>query len=161
MLRDATEADFDAVLALNHSRVQFLSPLTPARLALLHAQAAVHRVFDAGQGVEGFLIAFREGSDYDSVNYHWFNQRYAQFLYIDRIVVKPANQGTGLGRLFYEDIFSQARSANIASVTCEFDLDPPNPISESFHAKMGFTEIGRQFLPAAQKHVSMQLKVLA
>ena len=43
-LRDATPADFPAILTLNEAFVSVLSPLDDARLARLHGQAALHRV---------------------------------------------------------------------------------------------------------------------
>ena len=72
--RDATPDDFPAILALNAESVHFLSPLDAPRLQRLHAQAAYHRIVTAGGGVAAFLLAFREGADYDSPNYRWFAQ---------------------------------------------------------------------------------------
>jgi predicted GNAT superfamily acetyltransferase len=45
--------------------------------------------------IAAFLLAFREGAGYDSVNYRWFAQRYERFLYVDRVVVAPAARGQG------------------------------------------------------------------
>ena len=41
-------------------------------------------------------------------------------------------------------------------ITCEFDIDPPNPVSAHFHARQGFREIGRRQLDGG-KTVSMQI----
>jgi len=65
-IRPAIAADFPAILALNAALVHFLSPLDAARLRLLHAQAAYHRVAEIDGGVVAFLLAFREGAAYDS-----------------------------------------------------------------------------------------------
>ena len=43
-------------------------------------------------------------------------------------------------------------------MTCEFDLNPPNPASEKFHARFGFHEVGRQRVGAGNKQVSLQLR---
>jgi predicted GNAT superfamily acetyltransferase len=80
MLRNAHPADFSAILALNEAFVAVLSPLDAGRLAQLHEQAAVHRVAERDGRIEAFLLAFREGADYDGTNYRWFAQRYARFL---------------------------------------------------------------------------------
>ena len=106
--------------------------------------------------VAAFLLAFREGTGYDSVNYRWFAGRYAHFLYIDRVVVGDAYRGQGLGRLLYDDLFARARHAGVPVVTCEFDIDPPNPVSARFHAAFGFREVGTQAVPPAGKRVSLQ-----
>ena len=160
MIRAAAPADFPALLALNAESVHFLSPLDPARLQHLHAQAAYHRVLEVDGRVSAFLLALREGADYDSPNYRWFAQRYGEFLYIDRVVVGATQQGRGLGAQLYADLFAFARARGVAQVTCEFDLDPPNPASAAFHARFGFREVGTQWLDGGRKQVSLQARVL-
>lgn len=159
-IRPAGVDDFAAILALNAESVQFLSPLAAPRLQHLHAQAAYHRVVEVDGVVSAFLLAFRERADYDSPNYRWFAQRYAQFLYIDRVVVSAAQQGRGFGALLYEDLFAFARASDIRQVTCEFDLAPPNPNSARFHARFGFREVGTQWLGGGKKQVSLQARSL-
>jgi predicted GNAT superfamily acetyltransferase len=158
MIRDATPVDFPAILALNAESVHFLSPLDAARLQHLHAQAAYHRVADVDGTVAAFLLVLREGADYDSPNYRWFAEHYAQFLYVDRIVVDLRRQGRGLAAVLYDDLLDFAKASGIAQLTCEFDLDPPNPASAKFHARYGFGEVGRQWLGGDKKQVSLQAR---
>lgn len=113
-IRDARAADFDAILALNEASVSLLSPLSPERLAGLHAQAALHRV------------------------------------------VADAARGHGVGTLLYRDLFDIAAASAVRLVTCEFDVDPPNLVSERFHAGFGFREVGRQWVADGSKQVSLQ-----
>lgn len=160
MIRNATPDDFAAILALNAESVHFLSPLDSARLRHLHAQAAYHRVVEIDGAVAAFLLAFREDADYDSPNYRWFVRQYPQFLYIDRVVVAAAAQGRGLGARLYGDIIAFAAARGVTPLTCEFDLDPPNPASERFHGRNGFREVGRQRL-ANGKQVSLQARAVA
>ena len=154
-IRDATADDFAAILALNAEAVRFTSPLDHARLDRLHAQAAYHRVVEHRGTVAAFLLALREGAGYDSANYGWFATRYTRFLYIDRIVVAASLRGAGIGARLYDDIIAFAAARGLAPLTCEFDLDPPNPASARFHARFGFREVGRQRL-ANGKQVSLQ-----
>lgn len=156
MIRDARPADFPAILDLNEAFVAMLSPLDGERLARLHAHAALHRVIENEGRVEAFLLAFREGADYDSPNYRWFAQRYARFLYVDRVVVAGSMQARGAGSLLYRDVHALAARDGVPFMACEFDIEPPNPISERFHARQGFREVGRQQL-AGNKIVSLQL----
>jgi len=135
-LRNANSADFAHILKLNESFVHFLSPLSMARLEMLHEQAVYHRVIEESGQVVAFLIAFREGASYDSLNYRWFADRYPSFVYIDRLVID--------GRFHH--------------VVAEVDASPPNPVSANFHAKHGFAEVGSQFLYMTNKHVSMQMR---
>jgi predicted GNAT superfamily acetyltransferase len=156
ILRDATPADFAAILALNEAFVAVLSPLDAARLARLHAQAAWHRVAEVEGRVTAFLLALREGAAYDSPNYRWFAQRYPRFLYVDRVVVAGDEQARGAGTLLYRELHAQARRDAVPWITCEFDLEPPNPASARFHARLGFREVGRQSLYGGSKTVSLQ-----
>jgi predicted GNAT superfamily acetyltransferase len=156
VIRDAQPSDFGAILQLNAGSEHFLSPLDEAKLARLHGAAALHWVVEDAGVAQAFLLALREGVDYDSVNYRWFAARYPSFLYIDRVVVAPGLRGKGWGRQLYTDLFVHARLAGIRNVVCEFDLEPPNPASQRFHQAFGFTEVGRQRAGPAHKLVSLQ-----
>ena len=157
VLRDATLADFPAILALNAESVHFLSPLDAARLQQLHALAAYHRVVEVDGRAAAFLLALREGADYDSPNYRWFAERYARFLYVDRLVVAAAVQGRRLGARLYDDIIAFAAANGFATLACEFDLEPPNPASAAFHQRFGFRAVGTQWIGGGKKQVSLQV----
>ena len=64
---------------------------------------------------------------------------------------------SGAGTQLYEQLFAYARAARVETVTAEFDIDPPNPLSARFHAKFGFREVGRQVVPYGMKEVSIQV----
>lgn len=157
LIRDATPADHAAILALNLESEQLLSPMDAARLLHLDQQSSYHRVVQDGDSVVAFLLAFREGANYDSPNYRWFAESYATFLYIDRVVVAASHQGRRLGAQLYEHLFAFARDAGIGIVACEFYIKPLNEASRRFHAKFGFREVGTQWLPESRKQVSLQV----
>jgi uncharacterized protein len=156
-IRDATPADFAAILALNFESEALLSPLDTGRLVDLAAQAAYHRVLCEGDKVVGFLLALREGTDYQSLNYQWFAQRYDAFVYIDRIAVAASHQGRKLGQRLYEDLFAFARAQSVGIVTCEFYVEPLNAASQRFHSGFGFREVGTQWVAEGTKKVSLQV----
>ena len=108
MIRDAGPEDFAAILALNDAAVHYTSPMDLARLQMLHAQAAYHRVAETSGRIAAFLLALRERAAYDSPNYLWFQRSYSRFLYVDRIVVDAGARGAGLGIQLYEDLFAFA-----------------------------------------------------
>lgn len=147
---------FREILALNAESVHYLSPLSAQQLEHLHAHAAYHKVIVDGQRVAAFLLAFAPAAPYDSVNYQWFAARYSNFLYVDRVVVSQAARGHGLASLLYRDLFRVALEGSVARVVCEFDIDPPNPASEAFHRRFGFTEVGAQRVAGGSKLVSLQ-----
>lgn len=97
-----------------------------------------------GETLVGFVIGMRPGSEYASENYRYFDARSSDFLYVDRIVVDAARRGSGTGRALYEAVFELARAHGLREVTCEVNLDPPNPESLAFHARLGFERVGEQ-----------------
>jgi predicted GNAT superfamily acetyltransferase len=152
----ANATHFADILALNAASVQVLSPLSEAKLAQLHAHAAYHKVVVEDGRVIAFLLGFAPGVAYDSINYRWFEARYDDFLYVDRIVVGDGQRGRGLGALLYCDLFAAARERGCARVVCEYDIEPPNPASAAFHRRFGFVEVGTQRVADGSKVVSLQ-----
>jgi predicted GNAT superfamily acetyltransferase len=156
ILREAATADFGDILRLNSEWVHFTSALDPSALARLHEQAAYHKVIESGGRVVAFLLALREGVEYDSPNYRWFSERGGAFLYIDRVIVDRTEQGGGLATILYDDLFSFAASQSVPQVVCELDLEPPNEASRRFHDALGFREIGTQWVAGGAKRVSLR-----
>jgi uncharacterized protein len=160
VIRNAKKGDFDSILALNQEAVHFTSPMDLARLTHLDTQSAYHRVIDLDGQVVAFLLALREGADYPNPNYGWFSERLDSFLYVDRIVIASTQQGKRLGQALYDDLFAYARQQGIGQIACEFDVEPPNPISQRFHARYGFGEVGTQWVAGGSKRVSLQVAPL-
>lgn len=144
--------------ALNNDNAVETSFLVPEQWQSMTAGA-----FSASCVAEAaaFLIAFDQDADYDSANFHWFRERLPRFVYIDRIVVDQRHRGAGLARALYEDLFARMRDAGHDVVGCEVNLIPPNPGSDAFHARMGFTEMGRAALPGQEKTVRYFSKYLS
>ena len=159
-VRPTLAADFEALLRLNRESEAVLSPLTLPRLDALIAQSWHHRVACLDGQVQAFLIALRPGADYDSPNYQWFAQRYTDFVYVDRIVVAQSARHARLASLLYEDLIACVRASGTARITCEIDIEPPNPASQRFHARWGFVEVGTQSVAGGRKRVSLQELVL-
>jgi predicted GNAT superfamily acetyltransferase len=157
-IRDVREHDLDSVLALNNAAGPGIIPIDTARLRVLFDEAAYFRVADVDGHIGGFLVALRPDADYDSPNYAWFKARFADFVYIDRIVVARPYRGHGLGRVFYADVqsFAEVRSPVL---TCEVFLEPRDDVSVLFHGTYGFREEGQQTLPSGHR-VSLLAKEL-
>jgi predicted GNAT superfamily acetyltransferase len=155
-LREASTADLPVILQLNLESEAYLSPLSFERLSGLHRQAWYHRVALRDGRIAAFLLALGPGCDYDSPNYRWFAQRYTDFVYIDRIVVRATARGARLATSLYEDLLRRATQRGVPRVTCEFDTDPPNAASRAFHEGFGFVEVGTQRVGASRKSVSLQ-----
>ena len=139
----------DALLALNNDFAAELSPLDAARARHLVSHAFMARTI----GDEALLLAFAQDAPYDNPNFRWFQERFDRFVYIDRVVVAPARQGWGWAQLLYESLFARARERDHTNVTCEINVNPPNPRSEAFHNGLGFEPVGQAILPGAGKTV--------
>jgi predicted GNAT superfamily acetyltransferase len=159
ILRDATKADWPTILRLNADSVYFLSPMDAAQLATWSAAATYLSVVEEGGAIAAFLLAFRRGDEYAGVNFAWFGARYDDFLYVDRIVVAPDFRGRKLADRLYDDLDAFARERGILRITCEVNIEPPNPVSLRFHEKRGFQEVGRE--EYAGKTVSMLQRGIA
>lgn len=146
----------ERVLGLNETFVHFLSPLDLTQLKALKEKAAYFRVVEAKGQAVAFLIAFSPNAAYESVNYSWFDDRFDDFAYIDRIVVAASAQGQALGVKLYNDLAAFARSHQLKQLTCEYNVKPMNEGSAKFHQRYGFKEIGQLDLENGKKRVSMQ-----
>jgi uncharacterized protein len=153
---DAPEKDYPAIVKLNDVAVEFTSPMDLKRLSFLASLTAYFRIAVSDDQVVAFLLAMKDGVPYQNDNYEWFRSRYNRFLYIDRVVVAGEFQGSGIGTQLYQDIFSYARQEEIPIITCEINAVPPNEVSAAFHARLGFSEVGSQWICDGQKKVSMQ-----
>ena len=129
-----------ALLALNNAHELELSRLTAERLRHLVSNTFLAKRI--GQA-EALLIAFDQDADYDSPNFLWFRSRFATFVYVDRIVVAAEARGRGHAGRLYRDLFACAAQAGHNRIVCEVNLKPPNPLSDAFHAALGFSEVGR------------------
>jgi uncharacterized protein len=153
-IRSATETDFADILRLNTEWMRFTSHLDANALAGLHAQSPYHRIVESDGRIIAFLLAMREGADYASPNYRWFDDRGGHFLYVDRVIVDAAEQGRGVATLLYDDLIAFAAEAGVSRVVCELDADPPNEASCRFHDAYGFEEVGTQWVADGAKRVS-------
>ena len=156
-IRQAHTCDFETIVALNESEVMHTSPMSVERLCELDALADYHRVVLVNNQVAGFLLAMRNDSAYSNDNFEWFTARYNSFMYVDRIVIGKVFHGLKLGSLLYQDIFQYAKTNDILSITCEYNIVPPNEPSRIFHDKFSFQEVGNQWLNNRSKLVSLQM----
>ncbi len=159
-IRPATVRDLPEVHRLNQFALPHVSSLTSESLRTLFNKAARFYVAVLNNDYAGFLIALRPNANYLSENYLWFAQRFANFLYIDRICVSPTHQRRGIASRLYADAEHFAREAHIPLLTCEVNLEPENPPSLAFHDSQYFHEVGTQRTEMGTKLVSLRLKHL-
>ena len=151
-LRPITEADLPALAALNDAAVPAVNRLGEDGLRLHVPRCEVAVCADTR---EAFVLALAPGADYPSENYRWFSEHRPGSLYVDRIVVDPAAHGRGTGRALYDVVVARARQLGLREVTCEVNLEPPNPGSLAFHTRLGFTQVGEQVTKGGSVRVAL------
>ena len=162
-LRVDDDAELTTVLAMNNDAVPAVNSLTPERLrelAIMARHADV--VLDDSDTVLGLVVVLPHGAPYGSPLYGWFAERFARYLYLDRIVVDPAVRRRGIGAFVYDQMEQRARAEG--RLVCEVNLRPPNPGSQAFHAGRGYVEVGRAVVPGegpGDKECQMLVKELA
>ena len=164
-LRDALPEHLERVTQLNEAAVPAVNSVEGVffrHYAGMGERKPLHSPYfrvavDGKAQVMGFLLALLPGEAYDSINYRWFNERYDDFLYVDRIVVAPEAQGRGLGRLFYRDLIAlvEELGPRFARIACEVNLRPRNEQSLNFHQRFGFRQQGTQENDGGKKVVSL------
>ena len=147
LLRELTPADIPQLVELNNDAYPAVPIVDEDEFAMLTAVCsltlvAVHEA-DPGDPI-AFVLTVDPGADYASENYKYFEARDSDSLYIDRIVVGEEQRGSGLGRILYGAVFERAREDGRTEVTCEVNIQPPNPESLAFHDRMGFSRVGTQ-----------------
>ncbi len=154
-LRPLVAADADALAPLNDAAAPAVPITAPADLARLLDLAGLALGLERDGRLVGFVIAMPPGAAYDSENYRYFESRGVDHLYVDRIVIAADERGTGLGAVLYAAVFSAARQQGRLEVTCEVNLDPPNPGSLAFHERLGFRSVGTQATKGGAVTVSL------
>ena len=103
----------------------------------------------------GFVICLLPNTNYGSLNYSWFNERYEKFIYVDRIAVDTQFRDRGIGSKLYQRVIQYSTEHKI-SITAEVSLEPPNPGSDRFHIRHSFNSVGEFHLE--NKSVTMYIR---
>ena len=143
-LRPITESDVPLLRLINNDAYPAVPRATGDEMSALVDNASWGLVATQADEIAGFVLCFEPGVDYNSENYRFFESTFDSHFYIDRIVIAKPFRGAGLGAALYESVFDEAKKRSANNVTCEVNLDPPNPVSIAFHRRMGFSDVGTQ-----------------
>ena len=153
--RPITDGDLKAIRTLNNDAYPAVPKTTTEELQELIGKASWGMAAWRDGEIAGFIFCFSPGADYDSENYRYFERHYDSHFYIDRIVLAKAHRGSGLGLSLYNKVFAEAKDRGFGYVTCEVNLDPPNPVSIAFHHRMGFEDVGEQETKSGTVYVQL------
>lgn len=143
-LRELSPSDVPSILALNNDAVPAVPHTTEEEVTELLRASSFGYAAVSGEEFLGFVVGFEPGLDYASPNYRYFEDRGTDYLYVDRIVVAERARGMRVGQTLYQRVVDLAIDQGRDEVTCEVNVEPPNPASHAFHTRMGFSEVAQQ-----------------
>tara|TARA_B100000925_G_C21839115_1_gene400654 strand:- start:32 stop:529 length:498 start_codon:yes stop_codon:yes gene_type:complete len=151
-IKPLSKTDLDSIWEINEDGLPGTGKVSQDEIEALldFASLAVGAYYD--EKLVGFVICLPPKTEYASANYAWFNKRYNEFLYVDRIAVRAQFQNQKIGTLLY-DFVKRNATENGIPVTAEVNIQPPNPGSMRFHDRHGFQQVG--VLDHAEKSVAM------
>jgi predicted GNAT superfamily acetyltransferase len=158
-IRPARRADIPAIATINLAGRPGLAPLTPENAAEALRLASYFVLAELADQVVGYLIGYTSEARYEGDEFVWFRSRFDRFLYVDQVAVAPTHRRAGIGAQLYGRAAAHADAHGLPALVCEVNLDPPNPASLAFHARLGFREVGILTIPDGRT-VSLQLKEL-
>ena len=148
-------SDIDAMWLINEQGLPGTGKISRKEIGkLLEFSSLSVGAFGHGK-LLGFVICLPPKTAYGSLNYAWFNEHYASFVYVDRIAVSEKHRNKGVGSVLYNHVVSYSKQHGVP-VAAEVNREPPNPGSMRFHQRFGFEEVG--VLHHAEKSVTMFLK---
>ncbi len=148
-------SDIDAMWTINEQGLPGTGNVSKEGIAkLLEFSSLSFGAYDQGE-LLGFVLCLPPKTAYGSLNYAWFNEHYASFVYVDRIAVSEEHRNRGVGSALYDHVVSYSKQHGVP-VAAEVNREPPNPGSVRFHQRFGFEEVG--VLHHAEKSVTMFLR---
>lgn len=154
-IRDATRKDLPEILKINQASVPHVGSVDMKQMEYFLKNADPFLVIQDDEAVAGFMIVLQSGLDYSSLNYSFFCNNYSSFDYVDRIAIAESYRGKKAGTALYEYLFEHSEKN---MVTCEVNIEPPNPVSMEFHESLGFKKVAEMRVSKDSKKVAMLIK---
>ena len=148
-IRRAQEKDLPSILELNNKESHWVGK-KDINFFQLYMDIPIFIIFENNQEVVGFLMAMDQNTDYDSINFLWFKNKFNKFFYIDRVIVDESMRGKGIASLLYKEVIDMK---GLIPLVAEVSIYPSNESSWIFHDKIGFKEVGT--LTSGNKKVRM------
>ena len=108
-IRPYQATDLPALHAINTASEPGVGAVSKAALGAIISQGDCHVATDPNDAPIGFLLTLGPDADYASKNYLWFDERFEDYAYVDRIAIAPDLRGQGVGRLLLDQILDYAR----------------------------------------------------
>ena len=145
-LKEATQSILNDVYKLNELLAPMVGSLkSPEELCSLIEMSSHSFYALKNHQLAGYIVCFKEQSNYHSQNYRHFNGKFSKFCYIDRVGVPRDLENQGIGTELYNYVFNIDDFSN-TRFCAEVNVKPMNEISLNFHRKLGFKETSKRLI---------------
>lgn len=146
MIREIKQHDHDQLLELNQGALHAVGDLDHESLALLLKMSDQALVVEDAGDIAGFVVTLPQDATYESSRFRWFQDRYDEFVYLDRVIVSPDHRRKGVGTQLYDEL--------PLDVPVGLEVYDTNETSLAFHADQGFEAVG-ELVHAGKTNVMM------
>ncbi len=101
-----------------------------------------------GGKLSGFLLGISAGKLVENFGYLWFQTRFDNFLYINRVVTTIDDRRADAGTAMLLDVLQWCRERGIASVVCQVHDRPPDPAGHALCKALDFQPLESVMLPS-------------
>lgn len=137
-----SEKYFGDILRINSECLPNVAKLEDNELNRVLIDATLYLVYEENKKAAAYLLGFLSSDNYDGQEFQYFKKRLeGEFLYIDQVAVSTESRGRGIGSTIYEYIEFWSSENGIQTICCEVNKRPENPVSLSFHYKIGFKKL--------------------
>jgi predicted GNAT superfamily acetyltransferase len=137
-IRRAQEKDLPRILELNNIESKWVGK-KEIDFFQKYMNIPFFSVIEDTEKVVGFLMAMDHRTEYESINFLWFKNKFRKYYYIDRVIVDESMRGKGIASMLYKEVI---KNKGPIPLVAEVSIEPPNEGSVKFHDKVGFKEVG-------------------
>lgn len=110
--------------------------------------SALHLQEQWGSVLAGFALGMPSSRPQPHFSQQWFLTRFEDFLYLERIVVVPDLQRSGIGSALLARAQAWGQAAGLQTMCCQVHDRPRNSAAHSFVLASGFTALESVMLPS-------------
>jgi len=154
-IRSLTRVDINSMWEINEQGLPGTGKVSLEEISHLLDISELALGVHEGEKLLGFVLCLLPETNYGSLNYAWFNERYDEFIYVDRIAVRTNSRDRGVGSLLYREVINYSEKHGVM-ITAEVSLKPLNEGSMRFHYRFGFRDVG--ILEHASKSVTLMIR---